>query len=235
MFNLPDYPDVYNTRHITCVCCKEKFAVTEGHQGKNPDHNRWRVLPNEAQKIRLRHEPNREQRSILPTTREMPLPQENVPLYFQQPPVAFSPAALNCPRCGADNANWISLNQTGNRSILQVWRLRFPDVFVARALALAFMAFALVLFFVMKIHIGKAIILFFFIPAAIVGVIWELTREWNHLRENKHIKRVVPKTKDKERELWIRGGALVFLFTLVFPVIFFSLAPTAFNIFLEFC
>ena len=231
MLDLPDLPIVLNTRHITCVRCKEKFAVTEGRR----TWRQWRQLPDEPLNIRLRHEEARQQQPIVPPPLTEPQ-QRAAPQNFTESRLADLSllADVNCPRCGADNRNWLTLNDAANIPQLQLWRRRFPGVFSAGYLGLAFMALALVLIFLMDIHLGKAAVLLLFIPAAIVGVIWEITREWRALRENNHVRHILPKAKSKERELWIRGGALVFLFTIVFPIIFFSLTPTAFRLFLEF-
>jgi Skp family chaperone for outer membrane proteins len=232
VFNLPAFPDVYNTRHITCVSCKEKFTVTEGHEAKNPDDSEWRVRPNIPSTVTLHYEYNRQQRSVTPTSHQTPLPPEN--RINARQPFTFTPYPINCPRCGVDNRNWLSLFQTDNLSSWQRWQQRFPSVRLASHVTWSFVALALVMVFLMDVHPGKAAILLATIPAAVFGVIWELTREWNELRENKHARKVIPKAKNKEAELWLRGGILIFLFTIVFPVIFFSLTPASFRLFLEF-
>ena len=217
MFDLPDFPDVLTTRHIHCVSCKEQFAVTEGRGGS------WAVRANESQAVNLHYDPNRERRPAAPSSRQIQQPMNGrltLPRSYE---------LVNCPRCGADNRNWLALLQVNHQGMRQ----RFPIVRLANYVLVSFVALALTLIFMMDIHLGKAAILLVMIPAAIFGTLLELTREWNALRENQHEKRVVPKTRSKETELWIRGGILVFLFTIVFPLIFFSLAPTSFRLFLE--
>lgn len=227
MFNLPDFPDVYTTRHITCVSCKEKFAVTEGHQAPNPNDSVWRMRPNVPNTINLYYEDRRQQRPVVPTSRQTPLPPEG--LIGTQQPFSFTPQAINCPRCGADNRNWLALTRSGNLPQHILWQQRFSGVFSAFYVGAAFVVLAIVLIFLLEIHLGKAAIMLVFIPAAILGIIWEITREWDALRENRHVRHILPKTKNKEKELWLRGFALVGIFTVVLPVLFFSLTPTAFR------
>ncbi|WP_420641166.1 hypothetical protein [Candidatus Leptofilum sp.] len=176
--------------------------------------------------VNLYYEPQRQQRPVVPTPRQA---QQLPGRINEQQPFEFTPYAVNCPRCGADNRNWLALLQTNNQGMQQ----RFPVVRLANYVLWSFVALALTLIFFMDIHLGKAAVLLVAIPAAIFGTIWELTREWSGLRENQHVKKVLPKRRSKETELWIRGGILIFLFTIVFPIIFFSLAPTSFRIFLE--
>ncbi len=231
MFNPPAYPDVYITRHITCVSCQEKFVVTEGHQAKKQDESEWRVRPNVPSTVNLYYEDRRQQRPVVPLPGQTPLPPEN--RINAQRPYAFTPYPINCPRCGADNRNWMALNNTSGMPQLAQWRLRFPGVSSTIPLGLAFMALALVLIAQFEIHISKAAVMLLFIPASILGVIWEITREWNALRENQQVRRILPQSTNKEAHLWARGVALVFLFTIVLPIVFFSMAPAAFRMMQE--
>ncbi|MBK8903821.1 MAG: hypothetical protein IPM53_21750 [Anaerolineaceae bacterium] len=228
MFNLPDYPDVYTTRHITCVSCKEKFAITEGNQDGELKERKWRVLSHWASQISLRHEDNRQQRPVVPQPRQVPVLMENTtePGFLSQPPVKFTPYDVHCPRCGADNRNWIALQNTRVKTILQIYKERFPQVFWAILIAGLFAVLAATTLAV-PIHWLKVTAMVVFIPLSVWGLAVEHTSKWNELREGRHIARVKANAPDVERTLWIRGFAWVTLASFAVPLLFFSLLPRA--------
>ncbi len=223
MFNLPDYPDVYTTRHITCVSCKEKFAVTEGHPIGKPQDRRWRVLSHETSRIDLRQEDNRQKRPVVPQPLQIPAEVESStqPEFLQQPPAEFTPYAVHCPRCGADNRNWLSLQNKGNKRFWQKYYSRFPQVIYPLILVGVFIIAALRT----SLPLLQQFFLIIGIPLAIWGLVAELTSRWNKLREGQHIARVKPDAPNEERALWIRGFAWVFHASVLIPLVIFVLAP----------
>ncbi len=224
MFNLPEYPDVHTTRHITCVSCKEKFAITEGHRIGEPQERQWRVLSHEANQINLRQEDNRQRRPVVPQPLQIPAQVENSeqPEFLQQPPTKFTPYKIHCPRCGADNRNWLLLQNNDNQNLWQKYVSRFPHIRYALLLAAVFSFLTLLIPLRSWLQI---IFLAIFIPFAVLSLIVELTQHWGKLREGKHIAKIKPDAPDEERALWIRGFSWVLLASVLIPLIFFVLAP----------
>ncbi|MCB8927814.1 MAG: hypothetical protein H6652_19545 [Ardenticatenaceae bacterium] len=225
MQNLPPLPDVYTTRHITCVSCKEKFAVTEGHQANNPQQRKWRVLSHEADRINLRQEDNRQQRPVFPQPLQIPAEAESMrqAQFLQQPPSEFTPFPINCPRCGADNRNWLFFQNNESSFSWRAWHQRFPKVYRALLLAAVFSLFALLI----PLSWVKVIILAIFIPFAVLGLILELTPSWEKLRESQHLAKIKTDGPNVERKLWIRGFGWVLLASAVLPLVLFILLPRA--------
>lgn len=228
MFNLPAYPDVYITRHITCISCKEKFAITEGHHDDKLRERQWRVLSHWANLITLRHEDDRQQRPIMPQPLQIPAFEEipDEPQFLNQPPSTFTPNNVHCPRCGADNRNWLALQNPGKKGAFKIYRERFPLVFWALLLSVLFAGVAATAILV-PIHWVKVTIMVVFIPLSVGGLALDITSKWSELRENRHIARVKENTPNLERTLWIRGMGWVVIASFLVPLLFFTVLPRA--------
>ena len=230
LIDLPDFPNVYNTRHLTCVSCKEKFAISEGGNGE------WRVRPNMPNTVNLHYEPNRRQRPVVPTPRQIQYPLEG-PI-GQEQPFDFTPHAINCPRCGADNRNWLSLKQVeSNNSLLALWRIweqRFPKVRLALIISILLAAVALLLPTQFEVSWPKAIFLAVMTPIFSLLLIAELSDKWEELREDTHRAKVLPKSRRLEPELWLRSFVWLVLAAVVTPLVIFSGFPAAFQAIVEF-
>lgn len=119
VFDLPSYPSVFTTRHINCVSCKEKIAITEGRDGQ------WFVRAGTPQTVNLHYEARRQQRSVVPTSRQIQQPVDG----RITPPQSYE--LINCPRCGADNRNWLALKVAGDAPWWRIWQQRFPAHFLS--------------------------------------------------------------------------------------------------------
>jgi len=227
VFNLPEYPHVLTTRHITCVSCKEKFAITEGHQDGKLEERKWRVLSHKASQISLRQEDNRQQRPVVPQPLQIPalVGSSTAPQFLNQPPAEFTPQDVHCPRCGADNRNWLALQAKG-KSSWQFYKERFPQLIPALIITLIFTIVATTTVLV-PLHWLKVTAMVLFIPLSVWGLAAELTAKWNDLREGRHIAKVKENAPDVERTLWVRAFTWVALGAFVIPLIFFSLLPKA--------
>ncbi|MCP4416229.1 MAG: hypothetical protein GY805_06385 [Chloroflexi bacterium] len=240
MFNLPVYPDVYNTRHIICVSCKEKFSVTEGHRAKrptkNPEDNHWRVLSNEATRISLRQEDNRQQRPIVPQPLQMPRGEERSASadFYRQPPADFTPYPINCPRCGADNRNWLSLNQTKKINFWKKWWVRSPNIFFGLGLALIMGILGLLLPSKFGFSSIQATVMLFYIPIVTYALIHELSDKWEKLRIDIHTAKILPNSPRVEIELWRNSIFFLVLAAIIIPALLFSAAPIAYQKTVEF-
>lgn len=237
MFDLPDYPNVYTTRHITCVSCKEKFAITEGQKNKKDEEKSfWRILPETPSTVNLHYVDERKQRPVVPAPRH--IQRLTTDPTTEDRSSKITPHIINCPRCGADNRNWLKLKQLGGgKSLISQWRTwqqRFPKVQTAVAISLLFSVIALLLIPLFEVSWPKAVFLALVTPIFTLLLIAELSDKWNKLREDNHRAKILPKTSRLESKLWIRSFAWLFIAAVIIPVIIFSGFPAAFQAIVEF-
>lgn len=157
----------------------------------------------------------------------------NEPQFLNQPPVRFTPNDVHCPRCGADNRNWLALRNAEEAGGLQDFMERFPQVFWPLLLSFLFALIAATTLLV-PIHWLKVTIMVVFIPLSVWGLVVETTAQWNELRENQHISRVNADTPNLVRTLWIRSMAWVVIASFLVPLVFFTALPRAALFALEF-
>jgi len=105
MFNTPVPPDTLVSRQIECISCKEIFTVSEDHarRGRRQRTDDWRLPPDHYPDTELRYQPDRTRRPVTPETRSSPAKSGRFSGWNGQP------VSVNCPRCGADNRNWLHL------------------------------------------------------------------------------------------------------------------------------
>ncbi len=220
MFNLPDFPDVYTTRNITCVSCNENFVVTEGHQAE------WRVSANAPNTVNLHYEDNRQQRTVLPApTRPPSNPEQRI---GTGRPIDFTPYPINCPRCGADNRNWLLLQRENELRFFQQWRQRqqrFPTVFPTLLVAAMFALIPLGLRTILDLSRLQAVVLAISIVVAPALFINDIAPKWRELREDIYAAEIFPKSRRFEVKLWLRGLAWLLMAALVLPIIFYKVGP----------
>lgn len=213
VFNLPSFPTVFTTRHITCVSCKEKFAVTEGGDGA------WFVRANVPQTVNLQYESERQQRPVVPNSRQIQQP-VNGRLALPRPY-----ELINCPRCGADNRNWLALTVAGNAPLGRIWRQRFPGAFAAIIVAFVFAILALTMPAAIEISWWQAIILALSIIVVSFLFINNITSNWEAFRDDVHVAKILPKTRRLEPTLWGKSILFLVIASLVLPVIIFAAGP----------
>lgn len=111
MFPLPSPPDTLVVRQLECVCCKEKFAIAEDYPRANGAAGQfWRLPPDQPARTTLRYEADRQRRTVIPQPRSAPDAEPEIILNRER----SKRSHLNCPRCGADNRNWLNLLLTEN-------------------------------------------------------------------------------------------------------------------------
>lgn len=137
----------------------------------------------------------------------------------------WSEFSIYCPRCEADNSQWIELNTLYGLSIINFWRKYLPQVFRSYYFAFLFSLLGLFLAYTAGVSTPKILLLIVSSPILVTGIIWELTRDWNRLRENKHLKRINPTVKDTEITLWLKSFFILVVFAFIFPIIFFEILP----------
>lgn len=227
MFNLPPLPKVYNTRHLTCVACKEKFVISEGTERKRQE------IPSVALSIRVRYDDNRQQLPVFPSPRSSHQPQSS----FFQPNPLFQEEEINCPRCGTDNRNWLYLINYPNRQLLgssllgslEIWLQRMRGIFI---LAVMFIVIFVLMVLSAAIEIlpkAQAFSLTFIAVFAIYGVFWDLTYKWKKYREDKLLYDHKLTKQNPSSTVLRRGIFLIVFFSFFVPLFFVSLLPRGFD------
>lgn len=150
MIRLPDPPRTFTTRQIRCISCDESFAVTEDffeqnqHAGVNgrstaanpQKETHWRLSPNHTPETPLRTHDVRSRRPVMSPARTEP---DNVDTTSPPP---NDNSFVNCPRCGADNRNWL---QISNRAAPLSWVQRRFNVDATNIFILVAIFFSLAL------------------------------------------------------------------------------------------
>lgn len=213
MLNLPAPPETLVTRSLHCVSCREQFTVSEGNtrgvSTPTPDH-----YPD----IGLRYQPNLTRRPIVPESRAAP--EETAALYDGPGPIH-----IVCPRCGADNRNWLRLT-----TISTPWYRRFRLAGLAIPLAIGFMLFvAGLLFFdpllIENIPFTLRLAMLVFILVSGIVTSWNPTRDWLAMRDQVNETRYLPNRKKRPFSL-LRLILLAFTLSVVVPLIAFAILPT---------
>jgi len=246
MLNLPALQPVLTSRYVTCISCEEKFAVSEGYSDGYASNSLWRAAPTNIQSTGLRYDHNRENRTISPQARNEPFPSPAAPTFQNAPPQTYDPRAAKdiiCPRCGADNRNWVQISSTADFSRprdsfdrrlpvkIRLWRQKYPGTFFILSIAIPlFCLLALAMAFVAEIPPAKTILLLLFIPVTMLAIVAELTGRWRKLRNDRHRpKNVTQSGLSQEAIAWGRGFILVLIAAFIVPVIFFVFAPVSFG------
>jgi len=221
VFNLPPLPKVHNTRHLTCVTCKEKFIVTEGGEGKR------QKLPSVNPSIRVRYDDNRQQMPVIPSPRLEHRPQSDS---FQSRPL-FNEEEVNCPRCGADNRNWLYLNHYPKETLLSpldIWLKRMPGISIVIIMAIFLVVLMIIIGFFGILPAFHVEILIFVIPFALFGTFWDLTRKWKTYREDSLLYEHKLTNQNPSKNVQVRGIFLILFFSFFVPLFFVSALPRGF-------
>lgn len=106
MLNLPEPPRTRISRQLTCVSCHEQFTIAEDDPVRDGRRSsNWQLPTNHYPDIQLRYQSNRARRATVPEAHAIPKPDD----------LAFRKwrgerrESLHCPRCGADNRNWLNI------------------------------------------------------------------------------------------------------------------------------
>ena len=202
MFKLPDWPHVLVVRHLECISCKHMLEISEG------DINDKGEARNEVP--RYRQHPNQT------AVRENQPEVDNV-------------HTVDCPRCGADNRNWLYLS-------LRPYVERIP--FTGR-LFVVLITFTFIL-------AGPALLMMryteknepnvrniFLIIAALLALtlpVLVLSPRWRDLRDHTYLQKAAALSwRRRISPLWISGLSLVFVLAVVLPVGRYLIFPVAQN------
>ncbi len=105
MKNVPVAPLTLVTHQIICVCCEERFVISIDTPKRNKAIRTalWRVPSNQFPTMVMRYAQQTDQRPVIPEVLAEPDQNLEEHAYHEQNRSYF----INCPRCGADNRNWL--------------------------------------------------------------------------------------------------------------------------------
>ena len=239
--DLPALPGSYLTRQVTCVSCQEPFVVSEGKIIKNEESDegesqrRWRLSLDSNPSVRLRYLHNRYRQEVQISSRADPGIHHESEMEEVNSPDNY----VNCPRCGADNRNWIEINAprhhvgTGLLDMLlplplSRWRQRFPSAFASILLSVFFGILIIILSATETISFAQALLIAIVAIMTVIGVADDLTKYWLDIRMEMHTRRLpLKKRRIGLNSLPVRGLILIILFAAIFPWLFFRVGPRA--------
>lgn len=106
MLNLPKPPHTRISRQLTCVSCHEQFTIAEDDPRRDDPHSpNWLMPAEDYPDVQLRYESDRSRRSVAPESQAHP--RQNAGDYSGWDNDRHD--SINCPRCGADNRNWLHI------------------------------------------------------------------------------------------------------------------------------
>ena len=225
MFNWPSPPRTLNVRQLECVACKAFFTIAEDDITRSS--SAWRT-PRDGQPpdIQLRYQPDRQRRPVMSEGRaDIPRDASRYNNWEDE-----SHYQVICPRCGADNRNWLHVNNNpfggnwlNNRSMM------------ASLLASAVTAAIAVFWFISfrlddlsPLNVTKAATLFFVVLMT-GGIVTRLSAQsWRSVRDFNNLRQVAPSGAIMPAA-W-RNILLAMLFiVLVVPPLFTIGAPLTLN------
>jgi hypothetical protein len=109
MVRFPKAPDTFVTLHVQCVSCNELFLVAEDEANATKPKF-WRTPIKNSRKTELHRRPEHTHKLIRPLARAVPKVEKDAYEEWQN----HSETAVNCPRCGTDNRNWLRLAYAPN-------------------------------------------------------------------------------------------------------------------------
>jgi hypothetical protein len=230
MFQFPSSPNTLVTRQIECVCCREIFTITEDIAAPEPRRSAlWRLLPDQYEDIRQRYDPRIGRKPIIPEAR--------AGAQAEPPPEPRKSAShrpqIYCPRCGADNRNWLHIINPppGEASFGQNrWWARFPTAGWGALGAFLIGCLGVLLVDQAGQSKGQSALLLVFVligvvlPTAVITSLWRVQRRANFEtslnREISILRRRISPT--------IQASTILFMMIAVFvPLFIYVMMPGA--------
>jgi hypothetical protein len=210
MIRLPAPPETFTTRQINCVVCNEQFTISVDS-------------PNAPHRSAAWHRPE--------------------PFQSHQQAVAeqgwHNNELVNCPRCHADNRNWLyilaphdpstSLNPLIRleKRVTRAWQ-RFPAAVVGILLASMLALPAMIIGWQFDLGLGRIFLISIFILLAAIVPPFILTTHWRDWRLERHLRDYILIQRTARQTAVIRGFLLILVFTSL-PVIFVNVLPYSFS------
>lgn len=223
MLNFPTFPDTLSTRQLECICCNEILTVSEDYATVTGVRtSNWQLVPDRFLDIKLRYQPERDRRTVTPPMRAEPNRNSGDFLEWS----SNSKALVNCPRCGADNRNWLHILRSP-----QPWPQKFPIALLGYLAPAILGAIAFDRFRDLSQGMSNLILLLVSIFLVAHIPIQSSTRGWPKLREYHFAK---PHTKSQT--IWqslpppLRTGIIsTGAFLILIPFLLYFLIPWGFN------
>lgn len=228
MFHFPIPPDTLVTRQIECVSCKEIFTVAEDYAATTDTRSKhWRMPSENPVYTELNHNPEIMRQRVYPLPRQTPR-QHTGPIPTWE---TSQRTHVTCPRCGADNRNWMRLAYAPPSAFflqtMTQWLQRYWLVLVGLVVSLT-IAGVLVYREMPGGHLAaygpmiSAVLLVGLIPIFTIPGQWRREREHKIVRKyNKSLpfyRRIAPG--------WMTGSLIIFVFLFLLPGFLYLLLPS---------
>lgn len=231
MFHVPVPPPTFVTRQIECISCKELFTIAEDvPYPTNKRSSSWRLPPDRYPDIALRYQENRTHRPVSPEMRAEPDS-------FQQIPYSTwaeaSPTHIYCPRCGADNRNWlhiISPPPTKPLRQIQNWINYYPYAAFALCFTICLWVLALIRVYT-NTAVKDMIVLSLNLLLAGCLPVFVITRQWKSLREYQFTHQVKKSLSQSGyfAPPFKTGFLMGFVFVTLIPFLIYIIIPLVLN------
>ncbi len=232
MLDFPVPPLARITRQLTCVCCHESFTIAEDDavRDRNPS-DAWRLPLDRHPDTQLRYQPDRSRRSVAAEPRAK----------SNQSPDSYQEwdggryEQINCPRCGADNRNWMYIvnppKYTLREQLKAWWKKSGTAVFGLLITAVLVGMAARFHFNPDPAQMGRSITLL--IVIALAGIVPTMTMlgGWHKQREYKALRAVIPaKTSPDLSPIMQSWFAYTGLFLFILPLLLYFIIPGGFHL-----
>lgn len=230
MFQFPTSPNTLVTRQIECVACREIFAITEDIAALRPERSGfWAMLPDQLANIRQRFDPRIGHAPIIPEARAGTQAAPHPILNERR----SQRAHVNCPRCGADNRNWLHIVNPppdANSFGRDTWWMRFGMAAVGAVLALLFGIVATLLLSQVGENNLQTLSMLLFVVAGVLLQTVAITLLWRRQRRF-NIERKLDKTKSPWKLSPTTEVNLSFfmLFAILLPLLIYAIMPMTLN------
>lgn len=214
MLKYPRPPKTKAVRQLTCVACTEPFTVAEELRPGNKPGQTWRMPSDHHPATIMRHRHDPTQRAVTPQARAQPIENQDHFLQYSQ----FSHAHVNCPRCGADNRNWLQMQS--KNPLLVFW-----PVWIGIAVVFAFAAFTAYSYLhfgggeVTAAKQGEAFLLGLMIVVTGITTVFITVGTWNAVRLW-YAQRSIEKKRswsEKINPAWLPGTMTIFIMAVIVP------------------
>ena len=214
--SFPQPPQTLVTRQLECVRCHEIFTIAEDWPNQFGNRTQdWRVPPNQYPATPLRYNNNREQVGVIPEFRTEPAVQIQT---VHDPALRHH---LNCPRCGADNRNWLFVST-------QLRIHREPTLLVG-----GLITFILLLFIIFSswptLFEGRTLALICLVLAAGLPL-FIIPQQWGGLRNFQMVSRFLPMVPQPRIPPTLQTAVTLYIgLILLLPAVRYAVLPAAQN------
>lgn len=236
MFHTPRPPHVLTTLQVECVACKQSFLVAETDpNAKSTQDDQWRLVSSAQSYVSLRYTED----SVSQPTKPPPRPHTQRETPLLSPPPGHNhddnenenenkDNALNCPRCGADNRNWLRLWHVADDGRSFPWLHKFRPAALGLALVVL-LTLILVIRSYDDYQLGDLGVLAVAVLLAGALPCYFGTKAWPALRDYKNSRGYLPKQRPFSpplRNILIIGA----IFIVILPGFLYVVMPLAFDV-----